>query len=116
DTAAAVSAPGRPKAATDLDAGRRPAEVLAFGGLERGDRALDLFTGSGYFAEIMGRAVGPTGSATAWEPANFLNARSREGLNAIKARTPNFSWFAAPANAFALPERAFDFAMINLNY
>jgi predicted methyltransferase len=116
DVAAAVSAPGRPAAAVALDAGRKPAEVLAFGGLRRGDRALDLVTGSGYFAEIMGRAVGPTGSALAWEPANFLNAESRAGLDAIKARTPNVSWFGAPANALALPERAFDFAMINLNY
>lgn len=116
DTAAAVSAPGRPKAATDLDAGRRPAEVLSFGGLRRGDRALDLFTGSGYYAELMGRAVGPTGSALAWEPANFLNDRSRQALNEIKARTPNVSWFAAPADAVALPTAAFDFAMINLNY
>jgi predicted methyltransferase len=116
DVAAAVSASGRPAAAVALDAGRKPAEVLAFGGLERGDRALDLFTGSGYFAEIMGRAVGPTGSALAWEPANFLNAESRAGLDAIKARTPNFSWFAAPSDALALPERAFDFVMINLNY
>jgi len=116
DTAAAVSAPGRPKAATDLDAGRKPAEVLRFGGLRRGDRALDLFTGSGYYAEIMGRAVGPTGSALAWEPANFLNDRSRQALNEIKARTPNVSWFAAPADAVALPAAAFDFAMINLNY
>lgn len=116
DTAAAVAAPGRPEAALALDAGRKPAEVLRFGGLRRGDRALDLFTGSGYYAELMGRAVGPTGSALAWEPANFLNDRSRQALNEIKARTPNVAWFAAPADAVALPERAFDFAMINLNY
>jgi predicted methyltransferase len=116
DVAAAVSAPGRPAEAIALDAGRKPAEVLAFGGLERGDRAIDLVTGSGYFGEIMARAVGPTGSALAWEPANFLNPQSRAGLDAIKARSPNFSWFATPANAFTLPERAFDFAMINLNY
>jgi predicted methyltransferase len=116
DTAAAVAAPGRPAAALALDAGRKPAEVLRFGGLRRGDRALDLFTGSGYYAEIMARAVGPAGSATAWQPANFVNDRSRQALTDIKARTPNFSWFAAPADAVALPERAFDFAMINLNY
>jgi predicted methyltransferase len=116
DVAAAVATPGRPAEAIALDAGRRPVEMLAFGGLRRGDRALDLFTGSGYFAEIMGRAVGPSGGALAWEPSNFLNAQSRAGLDAIKARTPNVAWFAAPANALALPERAFDFAMINLNY
>ena len=75
DVAAAVSAPGRPADATALDAGRHPAEVLRFMGLRRGDRALDLFTGSGYFAEIMGRAVGPRGHVVAWEPANFVNER-----------------------------------------
>ena len=116
DTAAAVSAPGRPDAAVALDAGRKPAEVLAFGGLQRGAYALDLFTGSGYFAEIMGRAVGPNGRVLAWEPANFLNERSTTGLNEIRTRTPNVSWFAAPADALALPANAFDFVMLNLNY
>src|SRR5688572_24180116 len=62
DFAAAVSAPGRPEAATKLDEVRRPAEVLRWLGLRRGDRVLDYFTGTGYYAEIMARAVGPTGS------------------------------------------------------
>jgi predicted methyltransferase len=116
DVAAAVSAPGRPAEAIALDAGRKPAEVLAFAGLERGDRALDLFTGSGYFAEIMGRAVGPTGSVMAWEPTNFLNDRSRQGLAELRARTPNVAVLVAPADILALPANAFDFVMINLNY
>lgn len=116
DVAAAVSAPGRPAEAVALDAGRRPAEVLAFGGLRRGDSALDLFTGTGYFAEILGRAVGPRGHVVAWEPANFVNERARAGLAAIRQRTPNFSWFASPNDALALPAAAFDFVMINLNY
>lgn len=116
DVAAAVSAPGRPADAVALDAGRHPAEVLRFMGLRRGDRALDLFTGSGYYAEIMGRAVGPAGSVLAWEPANFLNDHSRQELAALQARTPNVALISSPANAFALPAAAFDFAMIDLNY
>jgi predicted methyltransferase len=116
DVAAAVSAPGRPAEAIALDAGRRPAEILRFAGLRRGDRALDLFTGSGYFAEIMGRAVGPTGSVLAWEPTNFINDRSRQGLAELRARTPNVALLIAPADLVSLPEGAFDFAMINLNY
>jgi predicted methyltransferase len=116
DVTAAVAAADRPAEARALDEGRRPAEVLRFGGLKRGDRALDLFTGTGYFAEIMGRAIGPTGSVLAWEPANFLNDQSRAALGAIHQRAPNVSWFAAPADALGLPERAFDFVMINLNY
>jgi predicted methyltransferase len=116
DVAAAVSAPGRPAEAVALDAGRKPAEMLAFAGLKRGDRALDLFTGTGYFAEIMGRAVGPTGSVLAWEPANFLNDRSRQALTELRARTPNVALLVTPADALALPTAAFDFVMINLNY
>jgi predicted methyltransferase len=116
DVAAAVAATDRPAEARALDAGRKPAEVLSFAGLRRGDRALDLFTGTGYFAEIMGRAVGPRGSVLAWEPANFVNDQSRAALGAIRQRTPNVAWFAAPADALGLPERAFDFVMINLNY
>jgi predicted methyltransferase len=116
DVAAAVATPGRPAAALALDAGRKPAEVLRFMGLERGDRALDLFTGSGYYAEIIGRAVGPAGSVFAWEPANFLNAESRAEIAALRQRQPNVAVVAMPADAVALPENAFDFAMMHLNY
>lgn len=116
NVAAAVAAQDRPAEARAMDAGRRPAEVLQFMGLRRGDRALDLFTGTGYFAEIIGRAVGPTGSVLAWEPANFLNDQSRGLLNGIHGRASNVSWFATPADALSLPENAFDFVMINLNY
>ena len=116
DVAGAVAASDRPKEARDLDESRKPALVLAFMGLKRGDRALDLFTGTGYYAELMARAVGPTGGATAWEPANFIDAKARTEMAALKARTPNVSLLASPANAFSLPESAYDFAMIHLNY
>ena len=71
DVAAAVSAPGRPAEAVQLDEVRRPAEVLSWLGLERGDRVLDYFTGNGYYAEIMARAVGPEGSVTGWNAPGF---------------------------------------------
>ncbi len=116
DVAGAVAASDRPKEARDLDAGRRPAEILRFMGLRRGDRALDLFTGSGYYAELMGRAVGPTGSATAWEPANFINDKARAELAALRKRAPNVAVIAGAANAISLPAGAYDFAMIHLNY
>lgn len=116
DVAAAVSAPGRPAAAVQLDASRHPAEILSFMGLQRGDRALDLFTGTGYYAEIMGRAVGPAGSVTAWEPANFYNDQARAALAELHARTPNVNVLASAANALSLPPSAFDFVMIHLNY
>jgi predicted methyltransferase len=116
DVAGAVAASDRPKAARDLDASRHPAEILTFMGLRRGDRALDLVTGTGYYAELMARAVGPTGSATAWEPSNFINDEARRNMAALRARAPNVVPLATPANAFTLPASAYDFAMIHLNY
>src|SRR5437868_13462263 len=94
DVAAAVSAPGRPADAIALDAGRHPAEVLRFMGLRQGDRALDLSTGSGYHGEIMARAVGPRGSALAWNPPAFTDNNDRQAIAAIRQRSPNFSFLA----------------------
>ena len=116
DFAAAVAASDRPADEVKLDASRKPAELLAFMGLKSGDRAVDLFTGGGYFAEIMARAVGPEGHVTAWQPANFVNAKSMEGWNALHGRVPNTSLLVSPANAMSLPPSAFDFAMLHLNY
>jgi predicted methyltransferase len=116
DVAAAVSAPGRPATATALDAGRHPAEVLRFGGLRQGDRALDLYTDSGYYGEIMARAVGPRGSVLGWNPGEFTQGDTRTEQAAVHQRSPNFVTLITPASAFTLPAQAFDFAMIHLNY
>jgi predicted methyltransferase len=116
DVTSAVAASGRPADAIKLDADRKPAAVLAFMGLRRGDRALDLFTGTGYFAEIMGRAVGPTGSVIAWQPANFVNDKARTAFAELHARVPNVGVMTTPAGALSLPTATFDFAMIDLNY
>ena len=116
DVAAAVSAPGRPAEAVALDAGRHPAEVLRFEGLRRGDRALDLYTDSAYYGEIMARAVGPTGSVLGWQPTEFTQDSTRHDLDGVMQRSPNFHVIYTPANGFTLPTAAFDFVMIHLNY
>jgi predicted methyltransferase len=116
DIAAAVAAPGRPADAVALDAGRKPAEVLAFEGLKRGDHALDLFTGGGYYGEIMARAVGPEGSVLAWNPTPFVDDEGRQALAAIHQRSANFTAVDSAPDAISLPANRFDFAMIHLNY
>jgi len=116
DTAAAVAAPGRPAEALALDAGRHPAEILRFMGLRRGDRALDLYTDTAYYGEIMARAVGPNGSVLGWQPTEFTQDSTRTALNGVMQRSPNFHVIYTPANGFTLPAGAFDFVMIHLNY
>jgi predicted methyltransferase len=115
DVASALAAPGRPKTATDLDAVRKPVEVLGFMGLKKGDRVLDYFTGTGYYAEIMAKAVGPRGLVLGWNSPAF-NARAKEALDGIRQRNPNFGYFGTPATALAFPKDGFDFAMLHLVY
>jgi predicted methyltransferase len=44
-----------------LDAGRHPGETLAFFGVQEGMKVAELAAGGGYTAELLARAVGPTG-------------------------------------------------------
>jgi len=113
----AVTAPGRPSAATALDEVRRPAEVLRFVGLRRGDRVLDYFTGTGYYAELMARAVGPQGVVVGWNGAAFMrNERVRTALDELRSRNRNTAFYGTPNTAIAFPPESFDFVMLHLVY
>ncbi len=62
DTArAVVDAPDRSAEDRALDAGRHPAELLAFIGLRPGMRVAELGAGGGYTSELLARAVAPGG-------------------------------------------------------
>jgi predicted methyltransferase len=57
-----VAAADRSDADRALDAGRKPAELLAFTGVAPGMRVADLAAGRGYTAELLARVVGDTGT------------------------------------------------------
>ncbi|MBK7079057.1 MAG: class I SAM-dependent methyltransferase [Myxococcales bacterium] len=59
--AEAVAAADRTDADKALDAGRKPAELLAVLRVGEGMRAAELFAGGGYTVELLARVVGPTG-------------------------------------------------------
>lgn len=67
---AVVDAPDREAEDRALDAGRRPAELLAFAGIQPGMKVAELAAGGGYTTELLARAVGPSGVVyghnTAW--------------------------------------------------
>ena len=57
-----VAAADRSQADRALDAGRKPAELLAFLGVGPGMKVADLAAGRGYSTELLARMVGETGT------------------------------------------------------
>jgi predicted methyltransferase len=88
--AAAVANPARPKADTDRDAARKPAEVLTFAGVEVGERVIELIPGGGYFTRLLSGAVGPEGHVYAALPQIAGAADARQTSNGVAA-DPAFS-------------------------
>jgi predicted methyltransferase len=67
-----VDAPNRSDADRALDAGRHPAEMLAFYDITPGMRVAELGAGGGYTTELLARTVGPTGVVYGQNPSLVL--------------------------------------------
>ena len=115
--AAAVAAPDRPADARELDENRKPAETLAFLGLEPGMDAADFFPGAGYWSEIMAHVVGADGSVTALEAEEFLGGEKGEAHWAdLSKRAPGVGIKLFPFANFTAEPGSYDFLLTNLNY
>lgn len=68
------------------DGGRKPVEMLRFFGIKTGMTALDMVTGSGYSAEILAAAVGPTGTVYAQNPFLILRLIGGEHHDGMMTR------------------------------
>ena len=106
----------RPAEAIALDASRKPAQVLKFLGLKRGDRVLDLMTGNGYYAEIIGNAIGSYGTVLAEQPTGFATDKSRVSFAALTRRVPNVTMLEGLIANFDPPANNFDFVLMHLAY
>lgn len=115
--AEAVADPGRTAADRARDAGRKPADVLEFFGIARGMDVLDMFSGGGYYTEMLAKIVGPEGSVVAH--SNEAYARFVEDETSKRyadGRLPNVEILMAENDALELPDAAFDAVMMILAY
>lgn len=106
--ASAVAAPGRPAADRERDAARKPAEVLAFAGVQPGWRVGEYMPGGGYFTRVLARAVGPEGKVWAYQPAEIVRLRPAY-LTEIQAAAAepgleNVTVVSEPTRSFGAPE------------
>ena len=119
DYAKLVASADRTPADRALDGGRRPADLLAFFGVQPGWRVADLASGGGYTAELLARAVGPTGAVYAQNAPSMLARFGRKAFDERLLRS-------ADANVHALERELddpfpadiglLDLVVINLSY
>ena len=113
----AVDAPGRTDADRARDAGRKPAEVLAFFGIEPGMTVLDMFSGGGYYTELLSRVVGPEGEVIAHTNSAYAQFVGEEATNRYaNDRLPNVEILLAENNELRLPAETFDATLMILAY
>ncbi len=112
--AAIVDAPDRTAADREADARRKPADLLAFIGLQPGMTVLDISAGGGYTTELLWRAVGPSGHvyAQARRPSNGMAERIERP--AAAGIVPVIQPFESPAPADAVGQ--IDVATLVFNY
>ena len=82
--AAAVADAARPQADKDLDATRKPVELLTFTGLKPGDKVIDLLPGRGYTPRLFSKTVGANGKVYALAPpaTPFIRSAKAGGARA----------------------------------
>ena len=109
----AVADTARPKADTDRDALRLPAETIAFAGVKPGMKVAEFFPGGGYFTRTLSAVVGPKGHIYGIENAKWDDGSDAKAAAGVKDH--NVSVQMAKFGEFSLPQKV-DLAWITQNY
>ena len=108
---------GRTEADRARDAGRKPAEVLEFFGIQPGMTVLDMYSGGGYYTEMLSHIIGPEGSVIAHSNQAYAGFVGEEATNRYaNNRLGNVEILMAENNELALPNASFDAIMMVLAY
>ncbi|MGZ8451571.1 MAG: hypothetical protein ACXWZE_05715 [Candidatus Binatia bacterium] len=119
---AAMSAPNyseiltnthRPEAERNIDAVRKPSEVMAFYGVKRGQRVADIFAARGYYTAILSQIVGSEGVVYSANlaPRQELHDRLKQpGMSNVRVLDGPFDKLALPQDG------SLDFVLLHLDY
>ena len=108
---------GRTEADRARDAGRKPAEVLEFFAIQPGMTVLDMYSGGGYYTEMLSHIIGPEGSVIAHSNQAYAGFVGEEATNRYaNNRLGNVEILMAENNELALPNASFDAIMMVLAY
>jgi predicted methyltransferase len=114
-----IASPDRSDADRSLDQRRDPEKLLAFYGVKSGMRVLDLSSGRGYNAELLARAVGPSGKVYAHASPKMMFPASKAALDE-RLKTPVMANVVYVERDFEDPvpadARNLDLVTFNFNY
>lgn len=111
DYAAVVADSKRSADNRQQDEGRKPAAILDFAQVKRGQTIADFMAGGGYYTEMLARAVGPQGSVLPMNPPGFHDPKQWEPL--LKARG-NVTPLIRPVHEMRLAPRSVDMIFTHL--
>jgi predicted methyltransferase len=115
--AESLASPDRLEQDLKNDPLRRPDLILGFFGIQPGMTVLDLFSGGGYYTEIVSRVVGESGKVVAHNNQAYLDyARDTIQPRYRDDRLPNVERVTSEANDLVLPRGAFDAALVMLTW
>ena len=114
---AAVANSNRTEADRNRDAGRKPAAILDFFAIQPGMTILDMFSGGGYYSEMLSYVVGAEGKVIAHTNAAYTQFVGEEATQRYaNKRLPNVQIMVAENNELQLPVSTFDAIMMVLAY
>ena len=113
----AVASSGRTDSDRERDAGRKPEAVLEFFAIEPGMTVLDMFSGGGYYTEMLSNIVGVDGKVVAHSNKAYAQFVGDEpNVRYANERLANVEIMMAENNELELPAESFDAVMMILAY
>ncbi len=115
--AAAIASPARSQADRDRDGWANPQAVLTFLGARPGLHVIDYLAGDGYYSELLGHIVGPSGQVIVYDNdgyAGFVGQRLVQRFDGH--RVPNTLLKVTPIADLKLPAGSLDAALFVMSY
>lgn len=113
----AVTAADRLPGDYDRDAGRQPSVVLEFFGIGPGQTVLELFSGGGYYTDLLSRVVGPDGKVIAQTNEAYIGFAGPEYVDRhADGRLGNVDILMAENNELEVEPASLDVVTIVLGY
>lgn len=114
---AALANPARPAADRVRDRPRRSAAVLTFFRIAPGMHVLDLWSGGGYYTELLSYVVGASGRVVSHNNTPYLDSAQDDlAVRFTPGRLPNVERLMAENNQLALPAGRFDAVLMTNVY